>query len=207
MGCSLQTTLSSSPSHMNRQAGCSRCPGATPCWHFPLDVTRTFPFVFKVRASRMLPRVLMEILCWCAAHRHLQFVLEHGRAGMPDSEHRVLIHYRPCAPDGSPCLAAFVGGGADPASASIPRKSRDQERTAKEIRADERAEAARMDTDASWTVRQGKAKVRPGSAKPPRIAVPVFDCKSDIDMDMKNGIIRHLIIADVGTHDLSRFQG
>ena len=63
-------------------------------------------------------------------------------------------------------------------------------RTAREIWPDEPAKAARKDTDARWTVKFRKAKLRPDGAGQVDIAIPAFGYKSHTGIDRKHGIIR-----------------
>ncbi len=78
-------------------------------------------------------------------------------------------------------------------------------RTAREIRPGEPAKAARKDTDARWTVKFRKAKLRPDGAEQAGIAIPVFGCKSHISVDRKHGIIRRRIAA-AAAHDGARLR-
>ncbi len=79
-------------------------------------------------------------------------------------------------------------------------------RTAREIRPDEPAKAAQKDTDARWTVKFRKAKLRPDGAGQVDIAIPVFGYKSHISIDRKHGIIRRQIVTDAAAHDGARLR-
>ncbi len=75
-----------------------------------------------------------------------------------------------------------------------------------EIWPGEPAKAARKDTDARWTVKHSKAKLRPDGAEQAGIAVPVFGCKSHTGIDRKHGIIRRRIVTDAAAHDGARLR-
>ena len=75
-----------------------------------------------------------------------------------------------------------------------------------EIWPDEPAKAAQKDTDARWTVKFRKAKLRPDGAEQVDIAIPVFGCKSHISVDRKHGIIRRQIVTDAAAHDGARLR-
>ncbi len=75
-----------------------------------------------------------------------------------------------------------------------------------EIWPDEPAKAAQKDTDARWTVKHSKAKLRPDGAEQAGIAIPVFGYKSHISIDRKHGIIRRQIAADAAAHDGARLR-
>ena len=75
-----------------------------------------------------------------------------------------------------------------------------------EIRPGEPAKAAQKDTDARWTVKFRKAKLRPDGAEQVDIAIPVFGCKSHTGIDRKHGIIRRQIAADAAAHDGARLR-
>ena len=75
-----------------------------------------------------------------------------------------------------------------------------------EIWPDEPAKAAQKDTDARWTVKFRKAKLRPDGAEQAGIAIPVFGCKSHTGIDRKHGIIRRQIAADAAAHDGARLR-
>ena len=79
-------------------------------------------------------------------------------------------------------------------------------RTAGEIWPDEPAKAARKDTDARWTVKFRKAKLRPDGSEQAGIAIPVFGCKSHISVDRKHGIIRRRTVTDAAAHDGARLR-
>ena len=79
-------------------------------------------------------------------------------------------------------------------------------RTAREIRPGEPAKAAQKDTDARWTVKFRKAKLRPDGAEQVDIAIPVFGYKSHISVDRKHGIIRRQTAADAAAHDGARLR-
>ena len=75
-----------------------------------------------------------------------------------------------------------------------------------EIWPDEPAKAAQKDTDARWTVKHSKAKLRPDGAEQVDIAIPVFGYKSHTGIDRKHGIIRRQIVTDAATHDGARLR-
>ena len=75
-----------------------------------------------------------------------------------------------------------------------------------EIWPGEPAKAAQKDTDARWTVKFRKAKLRPDGAEQVDIAIPVFGCKSHISIDRKHGIIRRQIVTDAAAHDGARLR-
>ncbi len=79
-------------------------------------------------------------------------------------------------------------------------------RTAREIWPDEPAKAAQKDTDARWTVKFRKAKLRPDGAGQVDIAIPVFGYKSHTGIDRKHGIIRRQIVTDAAAHDGARLR-
>ena len=90
-----------------------------------------------------------------------------------------------------------------PASAPVPTR---RPRSGREIWPGEPAKAARKDTDARWTVKFRKAKLRPDGAEQAGIAIPVFGCKSHISIDRKHGIIRHRTVTDAAAHDGARLR-
>ncbi|MCW2303428.1 hypothetical protein M2324_001825 [Rhodovulum sulfidophilum] len=79
-------------------------------------------------------------------------------------------------------------------------------RTAQEIWPDKPAKTAQKDTDARWTVKYSKAKVRADGSKPVDLAIPAFGYNSHISIDRQNGIIRRQIVTDAAQHDGTRLR-
>lgn len=78
---------------------------------------------------------------------------------------------------------------------------------AAEIWPDEPNKAAQKDTNARWTVKQGKAPAPgPDGKTPPAISIPVFGYKDHIGIDRRFGFIRTQKVTDAAAHDGARLR-
>ncbi len=79
-------------------------------------------------------------------------------------------------------------------------------KTAAEVWADKPAKAAQKDTDARWTVKTSKGKVRIDGTARRDIAIPAFGYKSHISIDRRHGFIRRQEVTDAAAHDGARLR-
>jgi len=77
---------------------------------------------------------------------------------------------------------------------------------AAEIWPDKPAKAAQKDTDARWTLKTSKGKVKADGMVKRDIAIPQFGYKSHISIDRRHGFIRRQKVTDAAAHDGARLR-
>lgn len=79
-------------------------------------------------------------------------------------------------------------------------------KTADEIWPDEPAKAAQKDTDARWTVKTSKGKVKADGTLHSDLAIPEYGYKSHISIDVEHGFVRRQKTTDAAAHDGARLR-
>jgi IS5 family transposase len=79
-------------------------------------------------------------------------------------------------------------------------------KSADEIWPDEPAKAAQKDTDARWTVKFSKGKVRIDGTVQSDLTIPAFGYKTHISIDVEHGFIRRQKVTDAAAHDGARLR-
>ena len=77
---------------------------------------------------------------------------------------------------------------------------------AEEIWPDKPAKAAQKDTDARWTVKTSKGKVKADGTAQSDLAIPEFGYKTHISVDVEHGFVRRQKITDAAAHDGARLR-
>jgi transposase, IS5 family len=79
-------------------------------------------------------------------------------------------------------------------------------KTANEIWSADPAKAAQKDTDARWTVKTSKGKLKADGTVHSDLAIPAFGYKSHISIDAEHGFIRRQKITNAAAHDGARLR-
>lgn len=111
-------------------------------------------------------------------------------------------------------MHTFVCRSTDASLVAAPRQRNTEEekaaikagKTASEIWSDKPAKAAQKDTDARWTVKSSKGKIKADGTVQGDIAIPEFGYKTHISIDTGHGFIRRQKITDAAAHDGARLR-
>jgi hypothetical protein len=79
-------------------------------------------------------------------------------------------------------------------------------KTANEIWPDHPAKATQNDTDAPWTVKTSKGKVKTDGTVQSDLAIPKFGYKTHVSIDVAHGFIRRQEVTDAADHDGARLR-
>jgi IS5 family transposase len=121
---------------------------------------------------------------------------------------------RRCFPDGACALLRLGGQIADASLVASPRqRNTDAEKeaiksgkSASEIWPDKPAKAAQKDTDARWTVKSSKGKIKADGTVQSDLTIPEFGYKTHISIDVAHRFIRRQKVTDAAAHDGARLR-
>jgi IS5 family transposase len=121
---------------------------------------------------------------------------------------------RRCFPDGACALLRLGGQIVDASLVASPRqRNTDAEKeaiksgkSASEIWPDKPAKAAQKDTDARWTVKSSKGKIKADGTVQSDLTIPEFGYKTHISIDVAHRFIRRQKVTDAAAHDGARLR-